>query len=152
MWEYNYTDELCHFGVKGMRWGHRKASIVSTQPRRLPTGAKDERPRNAWLDKKMDKYTRDRGINPNPELRKSEGGLVRVKNNKAKTKTKTKTSFKEKAKTGAYAAAGILATIGTIAAASAVLKKAGRSGTLAKVGDAYDSVTNIMSDIGMMLF
>ena len=24
MWEYNYTDELCHYGVKGMRWGVRK--------------------------------------------------------------------------------------------------------------------------------
>lgn len=25
MWTYNYTDELCHYGVKGMRWGIRKA-------------------------------------------------------------------------------------------------------------------------------
>lgn len=25
MWEYNYTNELYHYGVPGMRWGHRKA-------------------------------------------------------------------------------------------------------------------------------
>ena len=30
MWQYNYSDELYHYGVKGMRWGHRKASRVST--------------------------------------------------------------------------------------------------------------------------
>ena len=27
MWEYNYSnpDVLCHYGVKGMKWGHRKS-------------------------------------------------------------------------------------------------------------------------------
>lgn len=29
MWTYNHTNELRHFGVKGMRWGHRKAPDLS---------------------------------------------------------------------------------------------------------------------------
>ena len=38
MWEYNYTDELYHYGVKGMKWGRRKG-IRSTQKSKRPIGS-----------------------------------------------------------------------------------------------------------------
>lgn len=28
MWQYNYSDELYHYGVPGMRWGRRKGGII----------------------------------------------------------------------------------------------------------------------------
>ena len=32
MWSYNYTDELYHYGVKGMRWGVRRTNVQLGHP------------------------------------------------------------------------------------------------------------------------
>lgn len=37
MWTYNQTNELCHFGVKGMKWGVRRAAQNRTKEKRKGT-------------------------------------------------------------------------------------------------------------------
>lgn len=35
MWQYNYTNELYHYGRKGMRWGHRNSMVESQEDKML---------------------------------------------------------------------------------------------------------------------
>ena len=40
-----YNDELTHFGVKGMKWGHHKTQVESTINKISTIGETHERPR-----------------------------------------------------------------------------------------------------------
>lgn len=43
MWKFQETDELFHYGIPGMRWGHRKGSAVSNAYKEYKQAKKDVR-------------------------------------------------------------------------------------------------------------
>ena len=55
MWEYNNFDELYHYGVPGMRWGHRRNSAVKSAYQGYKQAKKDLR--KAKVKRFFDKST-----------------------------------------------------------------------------------------------
>ena len=43
MWEYQHTDELYHYGVPGMRWGHRSSNSIMSARSAYKSASKDLR-------------------------------------------------------------------------------------------------------------
>ena len=59
MWGYNHTESLCHYGIKGMKWGRRRyrnkdGSFTSEGKRRLKSDSETTNDRKAKLEKAKD--------------------------------------------------------------------------------------------------
>lgn len=83
MWEYNYSnpDVLCHYGVKGMKWGRRKAnytSITTDGSKRRAYDNAQKRLETARANKKVAQKVYNKSFNKATSLRGAYG-----KNSKA---------------------------------------------------------------------
>lgn len=117
MWTYNYNYELYHYGVKGMKWGVRRAEKYSSKAGSLRTRAdefeaKGNAKKAASLRKKADKFT---------EKSAAEKRLVEFK--KESNKVRDKRTFGEKVVT--YLLGGPFANQTYNAARAAGAPKAG---------------------------
>lgn len=136
MWNYIYTDELYHHGIKGQKWGVRRSEKQLARARGKDYDAHDDYKK--VHDGKKVKYLSDQ------ELKDRNARLSAEKQYENMTK---KTSTGKKVVNGIIAAG---ATVGGLTAAYLAFKKAGKtaftdgSAVLNKIGDAV--VNNI--DLG----
>ena len=112
MWKYNNTDELYHYGVLGMRWGHRKSAAVQNAHKAYKQSKKEYR--KAWLKNLKNglrKSSFTAGVSNEKAYKKNHKGLDAARDKREKAAFKlinaaSKDAYAKKlAKTGSKAKA-----------------------------------------------
>lgn len=115
-------NELKHYGVPGMRWGHRKASgIVASKPK----GDRGNWGRDP-MSKRKQKWIDDNGINPN-----------RPYGTKSGLNVKSRSHNKQISK-GKKVAGGILVGLGTASVAAIAVTAATRAVVKKAMGQIWE--------------
>ena len=85
MWKYNHTDELYHYGVLGMRWGHRKNPAVKAAHKEYKQSKKEYRKESVKnLKNVFRKSTWVAGAKNQEDYKKAHKGLTDARNKREK--------------------------------------------------------------------
>ena len=103
MWEYNYTyydNELYHYGIPGMKWGHRKAQSLSSERSRYKSAKAAYKTANRAYSKSFNKAYNYSSTHPisqwgHGHKRTEADRLWTDADNKAKQANKAKSEYKQ---------------------------------------------------------
>lgn len=85
MWEYNHTDELYHYGVLGMKWGHRNSQAVQNAHKAYKQSKKEYRKEAIKNVKNVfRKSTWIAGAKNQEDYKKAHAGLTNARNKREK--------------------------------------------------------------------
>lgn len=125
MWQYIYTDELCHHGIKGQRWGVRRY--------RKKDGSLTRAGRKRYGDDRHEDYKK---VHDKKSVSQMSDAELRARNNRLQMEKQYK-DLTKKTSTGKKAVDAFVKTAGTVTAVTAAYKvyKKLADGALDKIGD-----------------